>query len=341
MVTGGPDPRGPRFSAPEDFVVEELPAYRPSGEGGHTFLWIEKRLRNSEEVARWLAREAGVPARDVGYAGRKDRFAVTRQFFSVPGLDPDRALGLAQEGVRVLEAARHPHKLRTGQLRGNRFDLRVHGLTPAQQAKVDAVRERLCAVGLPNRFGDQRFGREGGNAERGRRVLAGEEKGRDRREARFLVSALQSAVFNTVLAERPLPLDAVERGDLARRTDSGGLFLVEDPDVDNPRARRFEISATGPLFGTRMEQPGPGVRAREEAALRRHGLDPGAIRPPRGIRLRGGRRPLRVPVPDLVVRAEPEGGVLRVRVALPAGSFATVLLEELLGVVPERVSSRS
>ena len=329
-----------RFETPDDFTVEEVPAYEPSGEGGHTFLWIEKRGRNTEDVARWLAREAGVSARDVGYAGRKDRFAVTRQYFSVPDFDPARASGLALEGVRVLRAAQHPHKLRTGHLRANRFALCVHGLDGEGFARADAVAERLRRVGLPNRFGDQRFGQGGDNVERGRKILAGGSRGGDRRQARFLLSALQAAVFNAVLETRAAPLDAVELGDLARRTDSGGLFLVEDPEVDNERAGRFEISATGPLFGTRAEQPAGAVRAREEAVMRDFGLDPDAIRPPRGVRLRGGRRPLRVPVGDLSLAHERDESRLRIHVELPAGSFATVLLEELLGGVPERVSSR-
>ncbi len=328
-----------RFETPDDFEVEEVPAYEPSGEGGHTFLWIEKREGNTEDVARWLAREAGVSARDVGYAGRKDRFAVTRQYFSVPELEPERALGLVLEGVRVLRAAQHPHKLRTGHLRANRFALCVHGVPEDTLAQTDEIADGLRRVGLPNRFGDQRFGRDGDNVARGRKILAGESRGGDRRQARFLVSALQAAVFNAVLETRALSLDAVEVGDLARRTDSGGLFVVEDAELDNERARRFEISATGPLFGTRAEQPGDVVRAREEALMREFGIDPEGIRPPRGVRLRGGRRPLRVPVQDLVLARE-AGGLLRIRVELPAGSFATVLLEELLGGVPERVSSR-
>jgi tRNA pseudouridine13 synthase len=323
-----------RFDSPDDFVVEELPAYAPSGEGGHTFVWVEKRQRTSDEVARWLAREAGVPPGDVGYAGRKDRAALTRQHFSVPGLDCERALALSLPGVRVLRAARHPHKLRTGQLAGNRFELRVRGLSEAETRAAQQASQVLARVGLPNRYGEQRFGREGDNAEQGRRLLAGGRVRGDRRDARFLLSALQAAVFNEVLRARPLPLDRVEVGDLARRTDSGGLFLVEDADVENERAARLEISATGPLFGTRMEQPGPAVRARERAAMQACGLDPDAIQPPRGVRLRGGRRPLRVPVGDL--RFDVEADALRIRCELPAGSFATVLLEELLGSSPLR-----
>lgn len=329
MTVGG-------FEAPEDFVVEELPAYEPQGEGEHTFLWIEKRLRNTDDVARELARAAGVSPRDIGYAGRKDRFAVTRQHFSVPGLPVGTALDLQLDGARVLRATPHRHKLRTGHLIGNRFDLQVRGIGLEEAARAARAQPGLAERGLPNRFGEQRFGRGAGNAERGGRLLRGERVKADRREARFLVSALQAAVFNEVLEKRPLRLDEVEVGDLARRTDSGGLFEVEDAAVENERARRFEISATGPIFGTRVERPGGAVAAREREAMASFGLDPETLRAPKGVRMRGARRPVRVPVRDLSL--EQEGDRLRLRFELPAGSFATVLLEELLGGLP-RVSS--
>src|SRR5215510_11438806 len=177
---------------PEEFRVDEIPLYAPTGEGAHTFLRIEKTLRTTEEVARELARAAGAAPRDVGYAGRKDRVALTTQWFSAPGLDPDAALRLALRGARVLEAARHPHKLRTGHLGGNRFEILVRGVeAPAREAAERRARE-LSGRGLPNRFGPQRYGRGGGNAELGRRLLRGEAGPRDRRAARFLISALQA-----------------------------------------------------------------------------------------------------------------------------------------------------
>ena len=326
------------FESPEDFVVEELPAYEPQGEGEHTFLWIEKRLRNTDDVARELARAAGVSPRDVGYAGRKDRFAVARQYFSVPGLPVATALGLRLEDARVLRATPHRHKLRTGHLAGNRFELRVRGSGPEQVARSEQARPGLVEVGLPNRFGGQRFGRGGDNVERGRRLLAGEPLKVDRRKARFLVSALQAAVFNEVLRTRSLRLDEVEEGDLARRTDSGGIFRVEDVAAENQRARRFEISATGPIFGTRVESPTGAVAAREREAMATFGLDSDPLLAPKGVRMRGARRPLRVPVHNLSLEHERE--TLHIRFELPAGSFATVFLEELLGGLP-RVSSSS
>ena len=130
-------------SEPEDFLVDELPLYAPSGEGGHTFLRIQKRLRTSEELARDLARAAGVRPADVGYAGRKDRVAVTTQWYSVPGLAPEAALALSLPGASVLEAVRHPHKLRTGQLAGNRFEIVARELDAETLREVPARVERL------------------------------------------------------------------------------------------------------------------------------------------------------------------------------------------------------
>lgn len=283
-------------------------------------------------MARALARAAGVRPRDVGYAGRKDRHATTRQWLSVPGLAPDAALALTLPEARVLEAARHPHKLRTGHLRGNRFTITLHGIADAGVARVRARLAAFARTGFRNRFGVQRYGRAGDNARRGLEVLHGGLRPRDRREARFLLSALQSAVFDEVLASRELPLDALEDGDVAVVEASGGLFRVEDAAREAERAARFEISATGPLFGTRAgsRDPAPegSAAAREARAMARLGLDPDApIVPPAGLRLPGARRSLRARPSEASV--ERDGEDLRLQFALSPGCYATVLLEEL------------
>lgn len=318
-------------AAPEDFVVDEIPLYPPSGEGEHTFVRVEKRLCNTEQVARALAREAGVRAADVGYAGRKDRVAITRQWLSVPGLDPERALGLEGDGWKVLEARPHRHKLRTGQLRGNRFELVVRELTPEELAHADQVLPEILERGFPNRYGPQRFGREGDNAERGREILRSGRLGRDRRQARFLVSAFQAELFNAYLDRRTLPLDRVVVGEVAWKHDSGATFLVEDELQENLRAAAFEISPSGPIVGTRMPKP-EGQPGEEEAEwLASCGL-PDPLVPPRGLRLRGGRRSLRVRASDLRWEPQEEGG-LRLAFGLPPGSYATVLVAAVFGSV--------
>lgn len=317
-----------RFERPEDFRVEEVALYPPAGEGSHTFVRVEKRNRTTEEVARELARVAGARPRDVGYAGRKDKLAVATQWFSVPGLAPELARVLTLREARVLEAVAHPHKLRTGQLRANRFELVVRGVAPEGVERAPERLARLVERGLPNRFGPQRFGVDGGNVEAGRRLLAGAAPVRDRRRARFLISALQAAAFNAVLAERECPA-ILEAGDVAVVHTSGGLFLVEDVAAEAPRAAAFEISPTGPIFGTRVLQPAGEPAERERRVLAAFGVDADALRPPRGIRLRGSRRPLRVR-PEEAAAESAGPGALRLRFTLPPGSYATVLVEELL-----------
>lgn len=334
MITDVGVPRG----APEDFVVEEIPLYAPSGDGGHTFVWVEKRLRNTEEVARALARAANVAPRDVGYAGRKDRIAVTRQWFSVPDLDPERALDLALPGARVLAAARHPHKLRTGHLRGNRFEITLRGVGSARAERVDGRLADAARRGLPNRFGAQRFGRGGGNVAVGLAALRGEKPAgsgpaADRRTVRFAVSALQAAVFNEALRLRETPLDGLEDGDVAVVHASGGLFRVDDAAVEAPRALRGEVSATGPIFGAKTIDPGGAPAARERAALAACGLDPAAVRPRiPGVPLRGARRSLRMFPAETSVAID--GDDVRLRFTLAAGSYATVVIEEVVGDAP-------
>ena len=320
--------------SPEDFEVEEIPLYPPTGEGGHTFVRLEKKLRTTEEVARDLARAAACRPRDVGYAGRKDRRAVARQWISVPGLDPEVARGVEIPGVRVLEAVRHPHKLRTGHLRGNRFSITLRNLAHVDRETVHARIDQVQREGLPNRYGRQRFGRHADNADKARALLRGEAVGGDRRAQRFLLSALQAEGFNAVLAERPRPLGRVQVGDVAVVHASGGLFIVEDSDRENARADLFEISPTGPLFGTKMKAPEGCVAEREALILRAQGIPSVAeLRPPAGIRLRGSRRALRVPLVGFTGDFEDEG--LRLRFELPAGSYATVLVEEIVGEFDE------
>lgn len=326
---------------PEDFVVEEIPLYPPSGEGDHTFVWIEKRLRNTEEVARALARAAGVAPRDVGYAGRKDRVAVTRQWFSVPALSPEQARAFEMPGVTVLEAVRHGHKLRTGQLGGNRFEIVARGVEDGLAHAAERRLEEAVQRGLPNRFGEQRFGRDGDNAAQGLALLRGEpsalspRRGRpiDKRAIRFAVSALQSAVFNEALRRRETALDALEVGDLAMIHASGGVFLVEDLTREGPRATSGEVSATGPIFGSKTLAPAGAPAQREREALAAAGLDPDAPIPSlRGLKLRGSRRALRMlPTHTRVART---GDALTLAFTLPPGSYATVLLEEVLGSWP-------
>lgn len=314
-------------STPEDFEVEERLLYPLSGEGAHLYLLVEKRLCNTDDVARSLARGLGLAPRDVGYAGRKDRLAVTRQWFSVPrdaagGLD-----GWEHPGVSILETRLHGEKLRVGQLRGNRFRLEIREV---DEAAAEAAEKRLAEaarVGLPNRFGNQRFGRDGKNAERGAEILRSRRVTGNRRHAWLMVSALQSAVFNRVLEQRRAGLDELLIGDVAFSHATGETFLVHEP-VDPGRLRHFELSPTGPMFGTKMTWPRGETAELERQVMAELGLgDPRRLDLPRGLRLYGDRRPLRLR--PLEPQAGWRDGTFSLSVELPAGAYATVLLEEL------------
>lgn len=325
----------PYFKAcPEDFLVDEVPLYPPIGSGPHTFVRIEKRLRTTEEVAEDLARAFDLERRDIGYAGRKDRLAIARQWFSLPDVDPEVVEAKDLPGVTVLEVARHQNKLRTGHLRGNRFEIWVRGLSPVE---IDTAIPRIASVkiaGFANRYGEQRFGRDGDNVRRALVILHRGASPKDRRRARFLLSALQAEAFNRVLDERPLAIDRFEVGDLAVKHESGGVFCVEDVEVENERARRFEISPTGPIFGTKVAQP-LGVPAQREAkVLTELGIpNQKDLTAPRGISLKGARRSLRVLPGELEHRIE--GNAVKLDFTLPSGSYATVLLEEVFGPLRE------
>jgi tRNA pseudouridine13 synthase len=326
-------------AAPEDFFVDELPAYSPSGDGAHTFVRIEKiGLTTAEAVAR-LARALGVKADDAGMAGQKDRQAQTRQWISLPAVEPGRALGAVVDGVRVLEAARHGHKLRTGHLAGNRFVLTVRGVVADGEARARAILERLARDGLPNYFGQQRFGARGDNATRGKALLSPSPSQAARRprmtgaERRMLVSAYQSELFNRYLDARIDDglLTTALVGDVLKKSDTGGLFTVDEAARADAQARldARALVVTGPMFGHKMMAPPPGspARAREDALLAAEAIDTSAFAV-LGRLAEGTRRPLTVPLAAAAVRAAaPDALVLEF--TLPPGAYATVLLAEV------------
>lgn len=316
----------------EDFVVDEQPAYELSGEGEHVYVHFEKRDLTTPEAMRRLARAFGADPRSAGYAGLKDRRAVTRQWASFAMKDDAaaRALGDTIDGIRVLEVTRHGNKLRTGHLRGNRFELRLRSVPIGREAEVAAVLARLATEGIPNYFGEQRFGRDAQNVAEARRwIVAGERAPRDHFRRKLLVSSLQSELFNEVLAARlsdGLFAQAVD-GDLLRKEDSGGLFTTEDLADAMRRVAAFEVSPTGPMFGAKMRWPEREALAREARVLAAAGLDTRHL----ASFARDGegtRRPLRVRPLDVSVESEAPG-VVMLRFTLPKGAYATVVLREV------------
>jgi tRNA pseudouridine13 synthase len=331
-----PGSGGTLRASPDDFRVDEVPAYLPSGTGPHLYLQVEKRGRTTRDVLRALSRALNVPERDAGYAGLKDRDAVTTQWLSFPvARNPDPA-ALAEPGLAVLAVSRHQNKLRTGHVRANRFEVVVRG---GDLARADACAAALQERGLPGYFGAQRFGAAGQNASIGRALLVGErtaEAGRaarDRFLRRLCISAFQSELFNRWLAERIADghFAAALAGDVMKKLDTGGLFTCQDPAADGPRVERFEISPAGPMFGHKLRPAEGEALAREERILAASGVGMADLARGGG-EAEGTRRAARLPV---AIALEPAGDGYRARFELPRGCYATVVMRELMKVEGE------
>jgi tRNA pseudouridine13 synthase len=313
-----------------DFQVDEVPAYPPDGEGTHLFLHVEKTDLTTPEAARRLAGHFGVDASRVGWAGLKDRHAITTQWMSFEGADPELVERVALPGIRVLEAAPHRTRLRTGHLRGNRFRIRVRGCPRERMNDVERVLGRLTSLGVPNYFGEQRFGAAGGNLARARAwIVDGGRAPRARFEKKLLVSVLQSDLFNRRVAARVVAgeLGRVFPGELVRKEDTGGLFVAEDVAEVQARADAFALSPTGPMFGSKMRWPAGEAKAQEGALLREAGLDSTHLAR-MGRAGEGTRRPVRVRLDAPRLEGTEDG--FELVFGLPAGSYATVVLREIL-----------
>lgn len=376
--------------SPEDFVVEEIPAYEPCGSGEHCYLWMEKRGITTLEAIRRVARELRVPEKEIGYAGMKDSVGVTRQNISLRGVKPEDAAGRQFDGISIISAVRHTNKLKLGHLKGNRFGITVREVSAAAAEVVPAVLAVLHSRGVPNRFGHQRYGVQGNSSligaamlrrdwqgavdhligqpeavrdEQWRAAISAYQQGdpalalrlmprhcRSERDLlqrlasrpdawekafeavhprlkRLYLSAFQSSLFDLVVEQRLAEIDRVLPGDLAWKHVNGACFLVEDAVVEAPRAARFEISATGPIFGSKMTNPAGAPLELEERILAQAGIRAGQFDLGGGLRMEGERRPLRVPLGEPAFRVE--GDSLALEFSLPKGSYATSVLREI------------
>ncbi len=314
---------------PQDFQVSEILGLTPIDTGGHWWLWVRKTGVNTEWVARRLASLAGVQAAEVGYAGLKDRWAVAEQWFSLParpGPEPDwEALG--KEGIEILAVHRHRRKLQRGVLVGNRFRICIRGLQVAAET-LEARLQAIRAHGVPNYFGQQRFGRDTHNLKQAHALLTGQPGRMTPYQRGLCLSAARSQLFNEVLAERVRRGDwnRPQPGDCLQLAGSRSFFCAEQIDaILEARVGRFDLHPTGPLWG-RGELPTRGsIRALELAIAARLAPWPSGLE---AQRLKQERRSLRLMIEGLV--SEQLGDDLVLRFVLPRGSYATSLLRELI-----------
>jgi tRNA pseudouridine13 synthase len=292
-------------TSPSDFVVTEVLNIEFSDDGEHDWLWVEKIGANTVWVAEQLARHASILVRDVGYAGLKDRHAVTRQWFSVrrPSVDGTDWAAFEADGVRVLEQKLHRRKLKRGAHKGNTFRIAVRGSEIASLGReIEERVETIRAEGVPNYFGEQRFGRDGGNIELGQAAIAGRRMSRAKRS--IGISAIRSLEFNNELDARIREgtWNRILPGDVVNLDGTRSVFTAEEatPELDQ-RCTEMDIHPSGCL-------PGIGEL----------GVEPSS-------------RPLRMRVQDL--KWEPEDDALWLEFSLGRGSYATTVLREIAQVL--------
>lgn len=320
-------------TTPEDFVVDEVLGFDPDGDGNHALLQIRKRNTNTEWLARQLAELAGVPLSEVGYVGLKDRRAVTTQYFSVnlSGKSEPDWQSLDSEEIAILEVDRHHRKLKRGTLLENHFRLTLReldGVCEALEQRLEKIRER----GVPNYFGSQRFGRDGGNLIKAQALFRNEFQERDRHLRGLYLSAARSYLFNQVLSAR------VEAGNWNRALPGESLLMNGTTSTFTVRLLSNEIERKvamgelhpgGPLWGQGKPAVLAEVLALESAVLAeeilmREGLEKAG--------LEQERRSLRLPVKGLQWQfTQPQQ--LQLEFALPAGAYATSVIRELVQAV--------
>jgi len=379
-------------SSPEDFVVEEIPLYAPSGEGEHLYINVRKKNMSHDELVRKIAKEFGVTRRQIGVAGRKDLRAVTTQSVSIHLPKEENDLPESFGSIEVLSSSRHTNKLRLGHLKGNAFVIRLRQVDLQNANMIEDKLKRLEKNGLPNAFGPQRFGNRNNNHRVGlavtledwesvvKELLSGDDrhnafaaeeeykkaldswpfgqpaernvlellsKGKSYESAcksiakplrKLWVNAFQSSLFNEVLARRvqDQTWDEIIDGDVAWSHGHGGrTFLVPQDEVGSKeilqRTACFEISPTGPLWGAKMQLAFGKAGELERGILQSVGVSDLNLGNLKHL-VRGARRPLRVCVENASVASgvDSQGDFIEVAFTLPAGSYATVLIEHLL-----------
>ncbi|ABA88019.1 tRNA pseudouridine 13 synthase [Syntrophotalea carbinolica DSM 2380] len=377
-------------TCPDDFLVEELPLYPTCGEGEHLYLEVEKRGMTTFELLKRLSRALQVNERAMGYAGLKDAQATTRQFISVTDCSAEQALALQLQDIRILSARRHRNKLRLGHLAGNRFTITIRDIDSDALEKARDILHVLQMTGVPNFFGEQRYGALGNShligqaivqknfsqaaahiigdpdkiihpewrqgailyaenrleeAEQAlprrmrneRNLVRSLRQGRSAEKAvrrlpgkllRLYLSAYQSHLFDRLVSMRLESLETLWTGDIAYKHDNGACFLVTDAALEQPRADRFEISPTAPLFGHKVMMAEAQAGILEQALLAKEGITPDDFRLGAGLSMPGERRPLRIPISETA--SNQQGNELELSFSLPKGSFATTVLHEVM-----------
>ena len=311
-----------------DFVVKEQLGYDMSGDGEFVAVKVRKTDCNTLFVGEQLAKFAGISARNMSYAGLKDRKAVTEQWFSLqmPGQPTPDFSQFSLEGVEILDVTRHQRKIRIGSLQGNHFEILLRNVEETDELKVRL--DFLAKNGFPNYFTEQRFGRDGNNLTQALRWANGEIKVKDRNKRSFYLSAARSEMFNLIVSKR-MELNLAQQilvGDVLQLNGSHSWFVVdesEDLAQLQQRLAQQDVLLTAPLIG---EEEKSAVDFEHEIFAQHQAL----FTLMRQERMKAARRPILMQPQHFQWQFEPNG--LRLQFALPAGSYATALIRELVNI---------
>lgn len=327
FLLGEPQQAGKLKAEFSDFIVKEELGYALAGEGEFVAVKIRKTNANTLFVGEKLAEFAGISAKNMSYAGLKDRHAITEQWFCLhlAGKDTPDFSQFQLEGVEILEVTRHNRKIRVGSLEGNHFDILLREVK--QTAELTARLEQLKAVGFPNYFTEQRFGRDGHNLTQAQRWAAGEIKVKDRKKRSFYLSAARSEIFNLIVADRITAglLDSVLPNDIVQLAGSNSWFVAQAEELAslNPRLTSGDILLTAALIGENsLDQI---TNEREQKIVAEQSL---LLNLMKQERMNAARRPMLCKPANLDWQFETDG--LRLQFFLPAGSYATALVRELV-----------
>ena len=310
-------------------VVEHLP-YAPCGEGEHLYLTLKRSGWNTADVARSLMQRLNLRPQDVGWGGRKDRQAICTQTFSLclPLTEPDESVleRLSDLPFDILECRRHRNKIKTGHVAANSFRILLSGVSEDSLDQALALAERLKTSGVPNFYGPQRFGINMNNIAKAVDLLDHPKSARGTKGA-FMVSVLQSALFNQWLARRMTDgqFNTILKGDVVRKTDTGGMFVVDDAAEAQERLDNGAIVNTGPIYGFKMKQADFEAASGEACILKEYELQLSDFK---ALRAPGTRRDAQLRIPDISIETVNDG--LWFNFTLPSGAFATTLMREFM-----------
>lgn len=322
------DPLGGHIGPePEDFRVDEVPLYEASGEGEHWYVRVKKRMATTLDLERAVAEAAGVPGREIGRAGMKDKHAVTSQWLSVPvPRSRPPAEWQLPDPYELLEVTRHANKLRIGHLAANRFRIRLVDLDPEAPKRILPLVERIAKAGIGNYFGSQRFGIGQRNLESALFALSRRRLGpRSGNRGKFLASVIQSEIFNRFSISRSeLGRERVLLGDVVRLEGSRSLFVVEDVEREQPRLEAGDIHLTGPMVGPKMKEGVGQPRELELRASTELGLSDASLAD-LGHSAPGTRRDLVLRPRDVTYEVSDDASLI-LDFVLPAGAYASLVV---------------